>query len=69
MTTGLVVSNTTAVVDFFRVYVDKFREMFKSRQFVHKYIQEGMDDMEFEYVKLCNLYHHITVPLAIFIEF
>lgn len=56
ITTGLAVNNTTAIADsFLKVYVNNFREMFNSRKFVHKYTNEGVDEMEFTYVVLFYL--------------
>lgn len=41
------ISNNTCVQDLFRRTHDQFSRMFSRRAFLHPYLSEGMDEMEF----------------------
>ncbi|GAA5992685.1 hypothetical protein JCM5350_002545 [Sporobolomyces pararoseus] len=44
---GTMISNNTCVQDLFRRTHDQFSRMFQRRAFLHPYLNEGMDEMEF----------------------
>ncbi|KAF0981267.1 hypothetical protein FDP41_012527 [Naegleria fowleri] len=44
---GTFIGNTTAIQDVFKRIGAQFHQMYKKKAFIHSYINEGMDEMEF----------------------
>ncbi|MCA9507341.1 MAG: hypothetical protein KC505_02840, partial [Myxococcales bacterium] len=46
-TSATFLSNSTAVISIFKMHLKKFTYLFRRKAFLHHYLSEGMDEMEF----------------------
>ena len=53
-TTGILINSTAAFCDYLKKYSIAFKKEFKSKKFLHKYTEDGMDEMEFTEA-ICNV--------------
>ena len=50
------IGNSTAIQELFKRISEQFTAMFRRKAFLHWYTGEGMDEMEFTEVSVCNIY-------------